>query len=290
MKILLTGAEGFTGHFFKKKAESAGHEVVTLKSDLTKKLDVDKEVSEVAPESVVHLAGISYVGHADISSFYEVNVIGTMNLLFALNNLSRKPSKILLASSANVYGNCDDSPIQENHQLLPVNHYAISKIAMEYMALTFLPKLPLIITRPFNYTGRGQSQQFLIPKLVDHFKKSSSSIQLGNTNVEREFNDVRMVCGAYLSLIEKGIPGEIYNICTGKPYSLNNILKILKAITGKSMDICINNELIRPNEIQRLYGNPLKLLSCTGNLNQFSIEETLNWMLGIDIDIDPKFS
>lgn len=284
MKILLTGADGFTGHFFKKAAESVGHEVISFRADLTNKFDVNDEISELSPDSVVHLAAISFVGHEDISSFYEVNLIGTLNLLVALKNLSIKPKKILLASSANVYGNCNDSPIKEDHRLAPINHYAISKLSMEHMALTFLPYLPLVITRPFNYTGHGQSQQFLIPKLVDHFKKSASVIQLGNINIEREFNDVRMVCGAYLSLIKNGVSGEIYNVCTGKPFSLLSIINMLKKITGRSMDIGIQSELIRPNEILRLYGNPSKLLSCIGTLDQFSIEDTLNWMLEDEID------
>jgi len=284
MKILLTGADGFTGHFFKKTVESVGHEVISLRADLKNKFDVNAEIRELSPDSVVHLAAISFVGHEDISSFYEVNLIGTMNLLLALSNLSIKPKKILLASSANVYGNCNDSPIKEDHRLAPINHYAISKLSMEHMALTFLPNLPLVITRPFNYTGHGQSQQFLIPKLVDHFKKSASVIQLGNINIEREFNDVRMVCGAYLSLIKNGVPGEIYNVCTGKPFSLLSIINMLKKITGKSLDIATQSELIRPNEILRLYGNPSKLLSCIGTLDQFSIEDTLNWMLEDEID------
>jgi nucleoside-diphosphate-sugar epimerase len=255
-----------------------------LRADLKNKFDVNEEIRELAPDSVVHLAAISFVGHEDVASFYEVNLIGTMNLLLALKNLSIKPKKILLASSANVYGNCHDSPIKEDHRLAPINHYAISKLSMEHMALTFLPYLPLVITRPFNYTGQGQSQQFLMPKLVDHFKKSASVIQLGNINIEREFNDVRMVCGAYLSLIENGVPGEIYNVCTGKPFSLISIINMLEQITGRSMDVGIQSELIRQNEILRLYGNPNKLLSCIGNLVQFSIMDTLNWMLEDEID------
>jgi nucleoside-diphosphate-sugar epimerase len=93
-----------------------------------------------------------------------------------------------------------------------------------------------------------------------------------------------MVCRAYLSLIENGIPGEIYNVCTGKPFSLISIINMLKKITGRSIVIGIHSELIRPNEILRLYGNPNKLLSCIGNLDQFSIEDTLKWMLNDELD------
>jgi nucleoside-diphosphate-sugar epimerase len=279
MKILLTGAAGFTGLFFKSAAEAAGHQVLALQADLTNRAAVAAEVLQVAPDTVVHLAAISFVGHADDSAFYGVNVVGTMNLLAGLAALPVKPSKVLLASSANIYGNCDASPIKEGQPAAPVNHYAMSKLAMEHMACTYLDRLPIVITRPFNYTGPGQAPQFLIPKLVSHFVRRAPAIELGNLHVEREFNDVRMVCDAYLALLSHGVPGEVYNVCSGQPYTLQHVIGVLSGITSHTMDVQVNPAFVRANEVYRLCGNPDKLLNATGALPAYGLDQTLSWML-----------
>jgi nucleoside-diphosphate-sugar epimerase len=278
-KILLTGAAGFTGLFFKSAAEAAGHQVVALQANLMDKAAVAFEVLQAAPDAVVHLAAISFVGHADDTAFYGVNVVGTMNLLAGLAALPVKPRKVLLASSANIYGNCDASPITEGQPAAPVNHYAMSKLAMEHMALTYLDRLPIVITRPFNYTGPGQAAQFLIPKLVSHFARRAPAIELGNLHVEREFNDVRMVCDAYLALLAQGVPGEVYNVCSGQPYTLLHVIGLLSEITGHTMDVQVNPAFVRANEVHRLCGSADKLLSATGALPAHGLDQTLSWML-----------
>jgi nucleoside-diphosphate-sugar epimerase len=279
MRILLTGAAGFTGLFFKSAAEAAGHQVVALQSDLTDKVAVATEVLEADPEAVVHLAAISFVGHADEMAFYGVNVAGTMNLLAALVALPVKPSKVLLASSANVYGNCDASPITEMQPTAPVNHYAMSKLAMEHLARTYLDRLPVLFSRPFNYTGPGQAPNFLIPKLVNHFAQRAPTIELGNLHVEREFNDVRMVCDAYLALLAHGLPGEVYNVCSGQPYNLQHVIGWLTEMTGHKMDVRVNPAYVRVNEVHRLCGSPEKLTACAGHMPVYTLTGTLKWML-----------
>ena len=279
MKILLTGAAGFTGLFFRSAAEAAGRQVVALQADLTDKAAVAAEVLQTAPNAVVHLAAISFVGHADDTAFYGVNVVGTLNLLSALTTLPIAPAKVLLASSANVYGNCDASPITEDQPPAPVNHYAMSKLAMEHMAWTYLDRLPIVITRPFNYTGPGQAPQFLIPKLVSHFVRRAPAIELGNLHVEREFNDVRMVCDAYLALLVHGVPGEVYNVCSGQPYTLQHVIALLSGITGHTMDVQVNPAFVRANEVHRLCGSPHKLKSCVSDLPAYGLADTLQWML-----------
>ncbi len=281
MKILLTGAAGFTGLFFKSAAEAAGHQVVALQANLTDKAAVAAEVLQAAPDAVVHLAAISFVGHADDTAFYGVNVVGTMNLLSALAALPTKPRCVLLASSANIYGNCDASPITEEQPAAPVNHYAMSKLAMEHMALTYLDRLPIVITRPFNYTGPGQAPQFLIPKLVSHFARKAERIELGNLHVEREFNDVRMVCDAYLRLLDKGVAGEAYNVCSGQPYTLQHVIATLEQLTGHRMDVQVNPAFVRANEVHRLCGSTDKLLACTGPVVAYGLEDTFRWMLEV---------
>ena len=283
MKILLTGAAGFTGRYFQAAAQRAGHRVITLRSDLTNKLELANEVVAAVPDAVVHLAAISFVGHADEAKFYLVNVLGTTNLLEALANLGAPLKMVLLASSANVYGNCEASPISESQPPAPVNHYAMSKLAMEMMAYTFVGRLPIVITRPFNYVGPGQAPHFLIPKLVSHFLSRAHHIELGNTHVEREFNDVRMVCEAYLTLLNHGQPGEIYNVCSGRPYTLKHVIDTLSDLTGHLIETRVNPAFVRTNEVHRLCGDPgklQKLAEISGTTLYYQdLRETLRWML-----------
>jgi nucleoside-diphosphate-sugar epimerase len=284
MKILLTGADGFTGLFFQEAAQAAGHELWPLKADLLDKPAVFAEVQHAQADAVVHLAAISFVGHAEEVDFYRVNVVGTLNLLDALSALAMRPSKVLLASSANVYGNCDASPITEEQPAAPVSHYAVSKLAMEHLAKTYLDRLPLVFLRPFNYTGVGQASNFLIPKLVNHFAQRASKIELGNLHVQREFNDVRMVCCAYMALLENGLVGETYNICSGQPFALMDVIHELTEITGHTIDIQVNPAFVRAHEVQRLCGNPAKLWACSGTLPVYALRDTLRWMLDAAAD------
>jgi nucleoside-diphosphate-sugar epimerase len=154
---------------------------------------------------------------------------------------------------------------------------------MEEMAKTFFHRLPIVIARPFNYTGPGQKGNFLIPKLVDHFAKRTPFIELGNLNIEREFNDVHMICDAYLHLLEFGNSNEIYNVCSGQARSLQFVMDMLKNITGQNIDIRINPDFVRASEVHRMVGNPLKfqhlLTSNSITLHIPALEDTLKKML-----------
>ena len=259
MKLLVTGADGFTGRHLCSRAAKAGYEIVKLKADLLDREALQDEVLLVQPDLVAHLAAISFVGNPDKISFYAVNVIGTTNLLDSILELPQAPSKVLLASSANVYGNCDILPIDENITPNPINHYAVSKLAMEKMALTYSDKISIVIARPFNYTGPGQNINFIIPKLVDNFSRKNPSIYLGNINVEREFNDVELVCESYLKLLNYGVEGEIYNVCSGDTYSLQFVINVLSELTNHSVKVRVDQKFIRQNEVGILKGDPSKL-------------------------------
>ena len=278
-KLLLTGAVGFTGQHFTAAALQAGYDVLPLLSDLTDAQAVATEVAAAAPDYVVHLAAISAITHSDEEAFYRVNLFGTQNLLKALAALSNPPRRTLLVSSSNVYGNVLVSPIDETTCPLPVNHYAISKFAMERLADMFAERLALVIVRPFNYTGVGHDARFVIPKLIDHFSRRSASVELGNLDVEREFNDVRTVCEAYLRLLQLGQNGQIYNVCSGRPVSLNSVIDILKRITGHALQVSVNPDFVRANEVHRLCGSTAKLEACIGPLQHPPLEATLRWML-----------
>ena len=160
---------------------------------------------------------------------------------------------------------------------------------MEEMAKTFFKRLPIIIARPFNYTGPGQKGNFLIPKLVDHFVKKKPFIELGNLNIEREFNDVLMIIDAYIKLLELGTASETYNVCSGQARSLQFVLNALKKITGHDIEIRVNPEFVRTSEVHRMVGNPEKLKNLFQSnglkLQAPALEETLQKMLNTALSL-----
>ena len=277
--MLVTGADGFTGVHFVRQTREAGYEVFEFNADLTNPAAVQNQVYEAAPDVVVHLAAISFVGHDKASAFYDVNVIGTLNLLDALLKLPKPPTRVLLASSANVYGNCELSPIPETQPPAPLNHYAMSKLAMEHLAMTYADRLPLFFVRPFNYTGLGQVESFVIPKIVSHFKYRADTVELGNLSVEREYNDVRMVIDAYLKLLTAAEVGETYNICSGKTFTLHQVIDTMVELTGHQINIAVNPAFVRTNELHRLCGDATKLNATIGTRGSIALKDTLLWML-----------
>lgn len=279
MRILITGAQGFTGRHFVALAERYGHQAIPLAADVTNQPILKQEIDSIDFDAVVHLAALSFVGHADANEFYSVNTLGTTNLLDVLATSKKKPEVILLASSANVYGNARVSPIVEGASTQPNNHYAMSKLAMEIMASTYSERLPIVTVRPFNYTGPGQTPNFLIPKLVAHYANRSERVELGNLDVEREFNDVRMVCECYLKLLNPSFSGDTFNVCTGKAYSLRQVLDQLESLTGHVLEVDVNKKFVRQNEIKLLAGSPEKLERQIGKQGEWKLEDTLRWML-----------
>jgi nucleoside-diphosphate-sugar epimerase len=283
LRILVTGADGFTGRHFISHAQAQGYEVLALKSDLTNPSDLIAEVLAISPAYVVHLAAISFVGHEAVDDFNRVNVLGTSNLLDALISLPSKPKSILIASSANVYGNAEELQITEDHPPAPVNLYAKSKLAMELMAKSYLNRLPIFFTRPFNYIGPGQADSFVIPKIIQHFANRSPCIELGNIDVAREFNDVRFVVDSYLALLQYAEVGETYNICSANPVELKFVIDLLSKMTQHIIKVKVNPAFVRANEIKSLSGSPAKLLNLMKKnavkLPEFSLEDTLKTML-----------
>lgn len=279
MKALVTGLSGFTGYYLKRELEAAGREVVGLASDLTQATSVMDEVGSVQPEVVVHLAGIAFVGHGHADSFYQVNLMGTRNLLVALTQLPRPPRCVLLVSSANVYGNRRGGLLDEKTDVDPANDYAVSKLAMEYMSRLWMDRLPIVIVRPFNYTGVGQSELFVVPKIIGHLLRGEEVIELGNLDVWRDFSDVRAVVEAYVRLLDRCPAGEVVNVCSGRAYCLREVVSTAEAIAGRKLRIEVNPRFVRENELSKLCGDPSKLRSWIGEWDTPSLEETLHWML-----------
>lgn len=282
-QLLITGSDGFTGRHLVYAARAAGYEVHALEADIANAPDVAMELAGRSFDYIIHLAGISAVTHHDELAFYRVNVLGSLNLSEAILGLAQVPRTVIYASSATVYGNSETASLNESSTLAPTNHYAVSKLAMEHLARTYQSKFPLIITRPFNYTGVGHDSRFVIPKLVKHFRQKKAQIELGNLNVEREFNDVRDVCDWYLQLLSSGVASQTYNLCTGRTHSLAEIISILETQSSHTIDVRVNPAFVRDNEVHKLCGNPEKLLGAIGYPSTKSIEETLQWMLDAQV-------
>lgn len=277
INILISGLNSFTGlhlqPLLKKSFPNAN--IVGLESDITIRKNVMDEIESVKPDYLIHLAGISHAG-VESNEIYNVNVIGTTNLLDGLLKSKSKVKKVILASSATVYGNADTRIISEHTPTNPINHYGCSKLAMEQMSKNY-QDIPIIITRPFNYTGTGHSDLFLVPKIINAYINKKNQIDLGNLDVSREFNDVRDICESYVRLMISDFVGVV-NICSGTSVNLKEIIKKMDDISGYKIKIIVNPKFVRKNEIKHLSGNPQRLQKITGKPFLFNIDETLSWM------------
>lgn len=298
-RALVTGLGGFTGQYVAEALHREGYEVLGtglhapagvgtqpawrhFELDLLDSDAVNRVVRETQPDVVIHLAGVSFVGASDAAAFYRVHVIGTRHLLAALAELPRVPRCVLLASSANVYGNAGSVPLREDAAPRPANDYAVSKLAMEQMAQLWTDRLPIVIVRPFNYTGVGQPSWFLLPKIVDHFRRRETAIELGNLDVARDFSDVRSVAAAYLRLVQCCPAGKTFNICSGKAHRLEQILGMMEEIAGYRIDVRVHPDFVRSSDVKLLVGNRARLDAAIGPTEWIPLRETLAWMLQTD--------
>jgi GDP-6-deoxy-D-talose 4-dehydrogenase len=279
---LITGLSGFTGRHLARRLNDDGWSVCgvgtggadaseesrcfpNLDADLNETAAITRWISEHRPTHVVHLAAQSHVV-GDPLRFYQDNLLGTESLLEAVAASGVNVQKILIASSANIYGNSEASPIAESAPYRPVNHYALSKVGVELLAQKWFARLPIIVTRPFNYTGPGQSEAFLFPKLVAAFHRRDAVIRLGNIDVARDLSDVAFLVEAYALLLRSPLHSEYFNICSGKSLSIRNAIGILAGLTGHQPEIAVDPTLVRADEITELRGDPARLQKAIGPL------------------------
>ena len=287
-KVLITGIDSFTGTHLSSYLQKDGYDVYgtsffneadkKYKCDITKKEDIKKILNKVNPDFIIHLSGISFAAHENNEDFYRVNTIGTINILDTLTELDINPVKVIIASSATVYGNQGLEVLDESLCPMPANHYGASKYSMECMAKNYFNKLNLIITRPFNYTGTGQEEHFLIPKIVKHFKENKKEIELGNLYISREFNDVSYICEIYKNFLESDISSEIVNICSNRGIKLLDVIEMMNEVAGYKIEIKVNPAFVRMNEIKTLTGSSKKLFNLIGNVKQKEFKQTLREM------------
>lgn len=285
-RILITGGTGFTGRPLARRLRGDGHEVLALgynpqelearRFDLCNFDSITRVLVEFKPDVIVHLAGMAATQHRALDQLYSANVVGTANLFAALLNSKIKPRLIILASSAYVYAPiASNVPLSEDSPVKPSTHYSVSKHAAEEIASIYALDFPILVCRPFNYTGPGQTTEFLVPKIVQHYVERRGKIRLGNLDLYRDLSDVDRVVEAYARLVTSSPRFNVLNICSGRAVHLSDIISIMDNLAGYSITIVPAPELLRKDEPRTVIGSPLRLESLVGTLPNPELRETL---------------
>jgi GDP-4-dehydro-6-deoxy-D-mannose reductase len=287
VRALVTGAAGFVGRHLVAQLEAAGDEVIeTDREQGLDILDLDGLAAlfgDGRPEVVYHLAGQADVGGSwsrPVETF-RVNAEGTMNVLLAAADAG--VDRVLAVASADVYGQVptDELPIGEDRPLRPHSPYGASKAAADLIALqAHLGRgLGVIRARPFNHLGPGQSDRFVASALASRIAHNEldggDRIPVGDLTPRRDFTDVRDVVRAYRLLVERGEPGEAYNVCSGTDVSVQEIADRLVALADLPMTLATDPDLLRPVDTPVLRGDPTRLREATGWTPEIPLEQTL---------------
>ncbi|XDD46281.1 GDP-mannose 4,6-dehydratase [Leptospira sp. WS39.C2] len=284
-QTLVTGASGFVGSYLIPALKSHGsYEIHCFQGDIRNRETVSEQLKKVQPDILIHLAAQAFVPNAIANPWEteEINVGGTLNLLEMLHRL-QKPCKMLYVSSADVYGKqkMDVLPLSESLLPKPVNPYAGSKLAAESFCRQYAEYsqyVSVVIARPFNHIGIGQRKEFVIPnfctQIIEAKYAGKKEISVGDLEPSRDFSHVKDIVEGYLTLIEKGVSGEIYNICSGKEHSIRYMVEELVKYSGENISFMVDESRVRVSETSRVYGNNEKLKSL-GWTNKHSLSETL---------------
>jgi GDP-4-dehydro-6-deoxy-D-mannose reductase len=287
MKALVTGAGGFVGTALVGHLESAGDEVVGIDHvtgpDITDPAGVRDAVARHRPDAVYHLAAVTHIGaswDAPLEVF-RVNAEGTLNVLSAC--AAAGVGRVLVVGSADEYGAVrpEDLPLTEEAPLRPLTPYGASKVAADSLALqSFLGQgLPVIRVRAFNHTGATQSERFMIPGLARRIaaaeRDGRKEVPVGSLEPVRDYTDVADVVVAYRLLVERGEPGEVYNVCSGVGRSVAEVADQLLALARHAIELVPDPALLRPVEVPRLVGDNRRLREATGWAPAITFEQTL---------------
>ena len=286
MKIFITGSEGFIGSHLVESLIKKNHKIKAFTQyhfqnylgcleDLDKKSLKNIEIvsgdirdqeqlssSMEGSDIVINLAaliGIPYSFSAT-RSYVDTNIIGTLNLLEA-SKKNKNLKKIILTSTSEVYGTAKKVPITEDHPLNSQSPYAATKIASDFLGLSYFHSfnLPIVIARPFNTFGPRQSARAVIPSIIIQVLSNQKKIELGNINPTRDFSFVDDTVEGLIKIInsKKEISGNIINICTGREYSIKKVCQFISEITKKDFEIISNKKRTRSKtaEVERLLGS-----------------------------------
>jgi GDP-4-dehydro-6-deoxy-D-mannose reductase len=305
VKSLITGAAGFAGSHLADYLLSQGEEVVALiapqddlvnlnhvlsrivveRVDVQDAGSVQQVLRRTKPHRIYHLAALSSPLESlrDPLLTYNVNCYGTLNLLCAWRQIEMD-CRFLYVSSGEVYGADPPGPmpLREDCPMRPVNPYAASKAVGELVAFQFYKSygFPIVRVRPFNHTGPRQTAAFVCSSLARQIVEIEAglrppTIAVGNLNVQRDFSDVRDIVRGYHLLLEKGEPGDVYQLCSGRPVSIESIVEILSSFTSKPIRVAVDESKVRAQEAAALWGDPSKARQAVGWLPQYALETTL---------------
>jgi len=289
MRAFLTGGSGFVGVFLRAHLEDMGDKVVVLEDgiDIAERALLADAMEDAQPEVVFHLAALT-----DVASSWKapaetmrVNTLGTLAVLEAARELVRRP-RVLLVSSAEVYGGGSGQPLRETDPVRPVTPYAASKAAAELLGLQAVlgRGLEVIVARPFNHVGPGQSDAFVVSalarRIVEAERADAKEIRTGNLDAARDFTDVRDVVRAYRMLAEDGVAGEAYNVASGVAVTMSAVLDELVELAESPVQPVLDPALIRPVDVPILVGDPEKLRALTAWTPTVPLKETLADVLG----------
>ncbi len=298
MKALITGASGFVGTYMTKILMDHDSEVLGISRstsylngqkssiyncDILDKGGLNSILKDYRPDYIVHLAGPAFIPNClnQPEFTYATIVKGTLNLLEVMRNLELS-TKMLYVSSADVYGGRSEGVLTEMEQVVPANPYSSAKACAELLCRQYYLSygMDIIVARPFNHTGPGQSTDFVCSSFayqVAQMKNNNTDkLFTGNVDVWRDFLDVRDVVNAYMQLLQKGKSGEVYNVCSGSAIRIRDIIDILFRVAEISdYRIILDQEKTRQNEIQIRFGNNNKIKSISDWSQQYPIEQTI---------------
>ena len=298
MRALVTGASGFVGRYLVEALRLEGIETLACGGPHESEDFVPLDLQDVAsiraaldlarPDAVFHLAAQTFVpeSFASPSATYQVNAIGTALLSQAVREYAAAGGsmpRIVFTSSAEVYGVRDpaDYPLRETLEPHPATPYAASKCAAEaiLMAEARAFGTDVVIARAFNHIGPGQSERFVVPSLASQLAAiaggGSPLLMVGNLNAARDFLDVRDVVGAYLALARDGLAGETYNVCSGVPVKVRDVLRDLIHIAGVPVEVREDPQRFRPLDVPVFFGSADKLRSRCGWAPTIPLERSL---------------
>jgi GDPmannose 4,6-dehydratase len=295
IKCLVTGISGFVGEYLTRFLLEKGYEIYGLdrlgtpvegvnvfQADLLDREKIFQIITETKPDQIIHLAAQSSVAKSwenpDLTM--QVNVEGTQILLDAVRH-AKLNSRILVVTSAEIYGVPNEIPIKESHYLNPTSPYGKSRLEQERLIKDYKERfnMDIVISRSFPHTGPGQSKEFVCSSFAYQITmieagKQEPILLVGNLEAERDFMDVRDVVRAYYLLINSDT-NEVYNVCSGQGVKVSNILKILLSNSKVQIEVKQDPARIRPNDIPVLVGNNVKILEFTGWKPNISFEQTL---------------
>ena len=284
---------GSSGRFLCAHLLASGDEVIAPFADITDPAAIAEAVHAASPEAIYHLAGQADVGRSwqHPGETFAVNALGTLNVVTAARSVATPP-RVLVVSSGEVYGAIapDELPVRESHVLRPATPYGASKASAELVALQAFHSghLPVIVARPFNHVGPGQSEAFVVSAVAKAIAEAErdgvDEIAVGNLSAARDFSDVRDVVRAYRSCVERGTAGATYNVCSGRAVVIRDVVDRLIALSSRPLVVRVDPDRFRPSEVPVVFGDASRLHADTGWAPTHGLDDaladTLAWWRG----------